>query len=161
MILQLWSAAEGPGESFKSVLPHWLIGLRGIQQGSQAHTAVFLSPLTEIPARLTKCPSPCYDLWKVPRRHYIFHKGILLHSCGLWGAVRCGLVPRHRRIKCRTLFPQVILTWILIPIKCYFFSQHKPDPKQEHSTLYFFCSHTLLNIISDKRCNPLGRSDVY
>lgn len=57
--------------------------------------------LTDSPASLTKCFSPCYDL-KVLGRRYIFHKGILLHPHGSWGMVHCGLVPRQLRIKCRT-----------------------------------------------------------
>lgn len=89
--------------------PHWLFGLQGffwktVLVRRQQHLVYPLSlphTLTDSPASLTKCFSPCYDL-KVLGRRYIFHKGILLHPHGSWGMVHCGLVPRQLRIKCRT-----------------------------------------------------------
>lgn len=101
MILQLRGIAEGHGESLAvASLTYWVVGHSARQPGT--HSSLPLSAHTQTPARLSKRPSPRYDLWKVLGRHYIFHKGILLHSCGLRGTVHCGLVPRQRRIKCRT-----------------------------------------------------------
>ncbi len=141
MILRSWSIREGPGESFAvASLTFWIAGhfskailVRCTQQVSLPHTHTHTTLL------LTKRPSPCYDLWKVLGRLYIFHKGILLHPHGLWETVHCGLVPKQWRIKCRTWHWNRNLTAVssgnldldLNSNKVFFlFSQHKPDPSK-------------------------------
>lgn len=97
MILRSWSIRER--ESFAvASLTFWVVGHLNkaiLVKLPHTHTHTH-NPL------LTKRPSPCYDLWKVLGSLYIFHKGILLHPHGLWGTAHCGLVPKQRRIKCRT-----------------------------------------------------------
>lgn len=102
MISGSGSITEGSGESFAvASLTFWIVGHSHISQVHLVFPSSVSNTHTHTHTLLTKRPSPCYDLWKVPGHLYIFHKGILLQPRGLWGAVHRGLVPKQQRIKCR------------------------------------------------------------